>query len=253
MRDRRLTCWPTGPILKVQPYKLNRQRVESVRYFLPILVFVVFVDFSSARDVVVFTDGSRMEVQSYEVERALVVLISIKGKLFSVPASRVNLEATDRVNQRVTQPAYESPPDPAPVDSTDSPAFPDVTEPEAHLARPLDPAAGSFETPHDIAPTATTAAPAKKTAATALLPLATKAHPGSSVDLPLASHESRRGEERAWQALELFGVTSLVSRLSSEAASIGSQMKHIWPGAEPEAYRDARETLVRAFAAESMD
>ena len=52
--------------------------------------------------------------------------------------------------------------------------------------------------------------------------------------------------------MELSGVASFVSRLSSEAGSVASQMDQIWPGAEPEVYQAAEEALTRAFAAESM-
>lgn len=54
---------------------------------------------ASAQAVVVFVDGTRMEVQSYEVKEGLVLLKTKEGKLMSVPRSYVNLVATEQVNR----------------------------------------------------------------------------------------------------------------------------------------------------------
>ena len=56
-------------------------------------------------DVVVFVDGTRMEVKRYEVKGAMVVLTTVDGKLRSVPSTYVNLEATERANRSSTSTA----------------------------------------------------------------------------------------------------------------------------------------------------
>ncbi len=58
---------------------------------------------ASAQTVVVFVDGSRMEVQSYEVKEGLVLLKNKEGKLMSVPRSYVNLVATEQANRPANQ------------------------------------------------------------------------------------------------------------------------------------------------------
>jgi hypothetical protein len=54
---------------------------------------------ASAQSVVVFVDGTRMDVQSYEVKDGLVLLKTKEGKLLSVPRSYVNLVATEQLNR----------------------------------------------------------------------------------------------------------------------------------------------------------
>jgi hypothetical protein len=58
---------------------------------------------ASAQTIVVFVDGTRMEVQSYEVKESLVLLKTKEGKLMSVPRSYVNLVATEQAKQRGAQ------------------------------------------------------------------------------------------------------------------------------------------------------
>lgn len=68
---------------------------------LPLLVsiFIIAPLFASAQTVVVFVDGTRMEVQSYEVKEGLVLLKTLEGKLMSVPRSYVNLVGTEQANR----------------------------------------------------------------------------------------------------------------------------------------------------------
>jgi len=84
-------------------------------------------------DVVVFVDGSRMEVKSYEVKGSMVVLTTLEGKLRSVPASYVNMEATNRANRQGGQGATTpsptpsrpaTPPRPAPTPAPQPPPAP---------------------------------------------------------------------------------------------------------------------------------
>ncbi len=64
------------------------------------LILIVFLLASlSSADVLIFVDGSRMEVKSYEVKGQLVLFSTTDGKLRSVSRSYVNLEVTERVNR----------------------------------------------------------------------------------------------------------------------------------------------------------
>jgi hypothetical protein len=62
----------------------------------------------SAQTTVVFVDGARMEVQSYEVKEGVVLLKSREGKLMSVPRSYVDIQATEQANRAGTRPADPS-------------------------------------------------------------------------------------------------------------------------------------------------
>jgi hypothetical protein len=81
---------------------------------------VIAPPFASAQTVVVFVDGTRMEVQSYEVKESLVLLKTKAGKLMSVPRSYVNLVATEQVNRKgapsTPPPARTPAPAPKPTD-----------------------------------------------------------------------------------------------------------------------------------------
>ena len=54
---------------------------------------------STASTTVVFTDGTQLAVEKYEVRESVVVLQRLDGKLQSVPRSAVDLEATERASQ----------------------------------------------------------------------------------------------------------------------------------------------------------
>jgi hypothetical protein len=78
--------------------------------------------FARAETIIVFVDGSRMEIQSYEVKEGVVLFKTKEGKLRSVPRSYVNLDATEQAN-RGGEAASSSPPPaaasrPAPAPST---------------------------------------------------------------------------------------------------------------------------------------
>jgi len=72
---------------------------------LLVSTLVVAPRLASAQTIVVFVDGARMEVQSYEVKEGLVLLKTNEGKLMSVPRSYVNLVATEQANRRGAEPA----------------------------------------------------------------------------------------------------------------------------------------------------
>ncbi len=70
-------------------------------------------------DVVIFTDGTRMQVQKYEIKKNVVVITTMDGKLRSIPSNYINLDATERLNpprqaQQAQQatPAKQTPPQP---------------------------------------------------------------------------------------------------------------------------------------------
>lgn len=108
--------------------------------------------------VVVFVDGTRMEVESYEVKESLVLLKTKEGKLQSVPRSYVNLVATEQLKRgtgapapapsapRPAAPARPVPPPPAPPSRdampTESiepePAVPDPEPPRPPAPAPRD-------------------------------------------------------------------------------------------------------------------
>ena len=50
------------------------------------------VSLAYAGEVLVFTDGSRMEVQHYEIRDNVVVITTLDGKLLSVPISYLVLD-----------------------------------------------------------------------------------------------------------------------------------------------------------------
>ena len=62
------------------------------------LVGVLLAVLSTA-DVIVFKNGSRMEVDSFEI-KGRVVIVATKGSLQSLPVDYVDLEATRRANAR---------------------------------------------------------------------------------------------------------------------------------------------------------
>ncbi len=112
---------------------------------------------SSSADIVVFKDGSEMEVKSYQIKGGLVLITMPNGQLRSVPAAYVNLEATERTNRggaapprpapTATQPPRVEPrlPPPSVVDKPPAPTPPtskiplreDVKEEAAPVAPPM--------------------------------------------------------------------------------------------------------------------
>jgi hypothetical protein len=111
---------------------------------LPLVVSSIFIasSFASAQTVVVFVDGTRMEVQSYEVKESLVLLKTQEGKLMSVPRSYVNLVATEQVNRGASpSAACAAPPAPPPKPKPSDPRAlrSETVEPEPPVRPPEPP------------------------------------------------------------------------------------------------------------------
>ena len=79
-------------------------------------VLLLLLAEDAAADVVVFADGTRMSVRSYQLKGDVVVITTQDGKLRSVPSTYINLEATERLNGR--------PPTGSPTPSSPEPAAP---------------------------------------------------------------------------------------------------------------------------------
>ena len=107
---------------------------------LLVATLVVAPRLAWAQTVVVFVDGTRTEVQSYEVKEGIVLLKTKEGKLMSVPRSYVNLVATEQVNRanhgsaEAARPAPLAPkrPDPAALQR-------ETIEPEPPVPAPTAP------------------------------------------------------------------------------------------------------------------
>ena len=85
---------------------------------LLVALWVAGASAAAAQKTIVFADGSRMVIQSYEIKGGSVQFTTTDGKLRSVPSSYVNLAATEEANggaspQAPAAPA-PSPPPPAP-------------------------------------------------------------------------------------------------------------------------------------------
>lgn len=112
--------------------------------------------FSASADTVIFVDGTRMQVKSYQVKGAMVVLTTTDGKLRSVPAAYVNLDATERANRRAGRASEPPPPAPArpaaPATTTapPSPAPAPPPAPEVRSSAPAPPPSSSVELVADL-------------------------------------------------------------------------------------------------------
>ena len=110
---------------------------------LLVAMFLVAPGLARAQTVVVFVDGTRMEVQSYEVKESIVLLKTREGKLMSVPRSYVNLVATEQVNRGGAQtprpPARTPAPAPKPPDPRALQS--ETIEPEPPVPAPVPPPA----------------------------------------------------------------------------------------------------------------
>ena len=105
-------------------------------------VLLLLLAVAVAADVVIFTDGTRMRVQKYEIKNKVVVITTMDGKLRSIPSNYINLDATERVNgrQRPRQPrqaqqAQQAAPAP-PQPPTTPPPAPPATQPAPTLPVP---------------------------------------------------------------------------------------------------------------------
>ncbi len=102
-------------------------------------IFVTGLSFAAVEQTIVFVNGSRMSIQSYEVKGGTVQFTTLEGRLQSVPRSYVNLVETEKANGRggVAEPARApAPPPPAPPAPTPPPAPPAPIVREAPAAQP---------------------------------------------------------------------------------------------------------------------
>ena len=111
-------------------------------------MFIATMSMSTAavEQTIVFVNGTRMAVQSYEVKSGTVQFTTLEGRLQSVPRSYVNLVATEQANggggsdEPASAPAPPPPPTPAPAPVAPAPEpEPMPTEsvaPEPPIAQP---------------------------------------------------------------------------------------------------------------------
>lgn len=121
------------------------------RYLWAVALTFVCASYGWSADVVVFTDGSRMEVERYEVKEGIVLLTTLDGKLQSVPRAYIDLEATERENPGVAGSASS---EAAPLQETTSQPL-DLGEPP-----PERPSVPPAPPPPDEAPTTPVEPPA---------------------------------------------------------------------------------------------
>lgn len=86
---------------------------------LLVSLWVAGASAAAVQKTIVFADGSRMAIQSYEIKGGSVQFTTTDGKLRSVPSSYINLAATEQANggaspQAPAAPAPSPPPPPAP-------------------------------------------------------------------------------------------------------------------------------------------
>jgi len=105
---------------------------------------------ASFADIVVFADGTQMEVSQYVVKGAMVLLTTPDGKLLSVPLSYVDTEATERENRGAEAPEQPVPQPPVPQ----PPVPPPTTEAPSTPARESQPEAGPKPSPRPPTPRA---------------------------------------------------------------------------------------------------
>lgn len=109
-----------------------------MRLFLVLVSMVLASQAFAVEQTIVFVDGSRMTIQSYEVKGGTVQFTTMEGRLQSVPRSYVNLVETEKANGEKTSgapataepapaaparaPSPPPPPPPAPVREAPAPA-----------------------------------------------------------------------------------------------------------------------------------
>ena len=103
------------------------------------LILLLLLPVAASADVVIFTNGTRMQVQEYEIKNNVVVITTMDGKLQTIPSNYIDLDATERSNR--PQQASPAPP-PTPPATEPAPA-----RPEPPPARPTPPPA-----PKPVAP-----------------------------------------------------------------------------------------------------
>ena len=124
---------------------------------LLVLIFIIAPLLASAQTIVVFVDGTRMEVQSYEVKEGLVLLKTQEGKLMSVPRSYVNLVGTEQANRanrgnaETSRPPARTPaPAPKPPDPRELRS--ETVEPEPPVRAPEPPPPPAARAPAPATP-----------------------------------------------------------------------------------------------------
>ena len=97
---------------------------------LLVSLWVAGASAAAAQQTIVFVDGSRMAIQSYEIKGGTVQFTTTDGKLRSVPSSYVDLAATEEANGGGAPPqAPAAPRAPAPSPPPPSPSPPPRPEP----------------------------------------------------------------------------------------------------------------------------
>lgn len=111
-------------------------------------MFIATMSSAAVEQTIVFVNGTRMAIQSYEVKGGSVQFTTLEGRLQSVPRSYVNLVATEEANRggssdepaRAPAPPPPPPPTPAPPEPEPEPEpTPTPTEtvaPEPPIAPP---------------------------------------------------------------------------------------------------------------------
>ncbi len=109
---------------------------------------------AAAEQTIVFVNGTRMAIQSYEVKGGIVQFTTLEGRLQSVPRSYVNLVATEQANRGggSAEPA-PAPPPPAPAAPAPEPIPTESVAPEPPIAQPAPPP------PHEPVPAPVAASP----------------------------------------------------------------------------------------------
>jgi hypothetical protein len=113
---------------------MDREEVKAMSRVVLTLALAALLPAAAAGEVVVFVDGTQLEVAKYEVKGSLILITTIEGKLQSMPASLVNMLATTSINRRA--PARSGapappPPPPVPPRGSPSPSAPSAMEREA--------------------------------------------------------------------------------------------------------------------------
>ena len=110
-------------------------------------MFIATMSMSTAavEQTIVFVNGTRMAIQSYEVKKGTVEFTTLEGRLQSVPRSYVDLVATDQANrgggsaEPAPAPAPPAPAPPAPAPAAPAPMPTESVAPEPPIAPPEPP------------------------------------------------------------------------------------------------------------------
>jgi hypothetical protein len=209
---------------------------------LLVLIFIIAPLLASAQTIVVFVDGTRMEVQSYEVKEGLVLLKTKEGKLMSVPRSYVNLVATEQANRtnRANQGAAQTPrppartPAPAPRPSDRGALQNETVEPEPPVRAPEP-------TPSPTAPAPATPPPPRANLPASPPPVWSNEELQVSLVVPSA----------AWVIEEMppsFDVAASLANASTEAKATLALIRQKLRGAGDfrNAVRDVEESISQA-------